>query len=141
MTERCRTNPRYENSNVLLDSASMAPSSLLWSPLLAWVASSSVMPQSARILTTACPKPAIPLEDCQREYGKVTRSASPQRSKYTGPSSFPPSSTVQRPRFSVGSRSGFLSGFNNAACAPSLASNGKTTCRTKKSSREPTCST
>ena len=24
-----------------------------------------MMPQSARILTTACPKPAVPLEDCQ----------------------------------------------------------------------------
>ena len=31
------------------------------------------------------------------------------------------------------------SSFTNAACAPSLASNGKTTCRTKKSSREPAC--
>ena len=28
-----------------------------------------MMPQSARILTTACSKPAVPLEDCQREYG------------------------------------------------------------------------
>ena len=27
------------------------------------------MPQSARILTPACPKPAVPLDDCQREYG------------------------------------------------------------------------
>ena len=27
------------------------------------------MPQSARILTTTCPKPAVPLEDFQREYG------------------------------------------------------------------------
>ena len=27
---------------------------------------------------------------CQREYGRVTRSASPQISRYTGPSSFPP---------------------------------------------------
>ena len=27
------------------------------------------MPQTARILTTAYPKPAVPLEDCQREYG------------------------------------------------------------------------
>ena len=48
-----------------------------------------MMPQSARILTTACPKPAVPFEDCRREYGRVTRSASPQRSTYTGPSSFP----------------------------------------------------
>ena len=85
------------------------------------------MPQSARILTTACPKPTIPLEDCQREYGKVTRSASPQRSKYTGPSSFPPSCTVQRPGFSIRSRSGYWRGFTKAACAPSLASYGKTT--------------
>ena len=37
----------------------------------------------------------------------------------------------------TGSRSGYSSGFTNAACAPSLASNGKTTCLTKKSSREP----
>ena len=28
-----------------------------------------MMAQSARLLTTACPKPAVPLEDCQREYG------------------------------------------------------------------------
>ena len=43
-----------------------------------------MMPQSARILTTACPKPVVPFEDCQREYGRVTRSASPQKSRYTG---------------------------------------------------------
>ena len=98
-----------------------------------------MMPQSARILTTACPKPAVPLEDCQREYGRVTRSASPQRSRYTGPSSSLSSCTVQRPGFSIRSRSGYWSGFTNAACTPSLASNGKTTCRTKKSSREPAC--
>ena len=40
---------------------------------------------------------------CQREYGRVTRSASPQRSRYTGPSLFPPSCTVQKPGFSIGS--------------------------------------
>ena len=61
------------------------------------------------------------------EYGRVTRSASPQRSRYTGPSSFPPSCAVQRLKFSIGSRSGYWSGFTNAACAPSLASNGNTT--------------
>ena len=54
------------------------------------------MPQSARILTIACPKPAVPLEDCQGEYGRVTRSASPQRSRYTEPSSFPRLCRVQR---------------------------------------------
>ena len=68
--------------------------------------------------------------------GRVTRSASPQRSRCTGPSSFPPSCTVQRPGFSIGSRSGYWSGFTNASCAPSLESHGKTTCQTKKSSRE-----
>ena len=99
------------------------------------------MPQSAKILTTACPKPAVPFEDCSREYGRVTRSASPQRSGYTGPSSFPPSCTVQRRGFSIGSRSGYWSGFTNAACAPSLASNGKIACRTKKSTREQACPT
>ena len=41
------------------------------------------MPQSARILSTVRPKPAVPLEDCQREYGRVTRFASPQKSRYT----------------------------------------------------------
>ena len=40
---------------------------------------------------------------------------------------------------SVGNRSGYWSGFIKAAFAPSLAFNGKTTCRTKKSSREPAC--
>ena len=54
-------------------------------------------------------------------------------------SSFPPSCTVQRPGFSIGSRSGCWSSFTNAACAPSLPSNGKTTCKTKNSSREPAC--
>ena len=33
---------------------------------------------------------------------------------------------VQTPGFSFGSRLSYLSGFTNAACAPSLASNGKT---------------
>ena len=53
--------------------------------------------------------------------------------------------TVQRPCFLfcfvflTGSRSGYSSGLTNAACAPPLAFNGKTTCRTKKSSREPAC--
>ena len=28
-----------------------------------------MMPQSARILTTVCPKPTVPFGDCQREYG------------------------------------------------------------------------
>ena len=97
------------------------------------------MPQSARIWTTACPKPAGPLEDYEREYDRVTRSVSPLRSRYTEPSLFPPSCTVQRPGFLIGSRSGYWSGFTNAAYAPPLASNGKTMCQTKKSSREPAC--
>ena len=95
------------------------------------------MPQSARILTTACPKPAVPFEDCQREYGRATRSASPRNSRYTGLSSLPHSCTVQRPGFSIGSRSGYWSGFINAACAPSLASNGKIASRTKKPVSQP----
>ena len=37
------------------------------------------MPQSARILTTACPTPAVPLEDCQREYGGATHSTFQQK--------------------------------------------------------------
>ena len=45
------------------------------------------------------------MEDCQREYDRVMRSASPQRSRYTGPSSFPPSCTVRKPGFSIESRS------------------------------------
>ena len=43
------------------------------------------------------------------------------------------------PGFSIGSRSGYWSGFVKTACTPSLASNGKTICQTKKSSREPAC--
>ena len=46
---------------------------------------------------------------------------------------------VQTPGFSSGGRSGYWSGFTNAACTPSLATNGKTTCRTKKSTRQPAC--
>ena len=34
------------------------------------------------------PKPAVTLEDCQREYCRVNRTASPQRSRYTEPSLF-----------------------------------------------------
>ena len=124
---RCCTNPLHVWHTVLLTSASMAPTLTQWNTSLTWVTSSPMMPQSARILTTACPKPAVPLEDCQREYGRATRSASPQRSRYIGPSSFPPSCTVQRPGFSIGSRSGYWGGFTGAACAQSLASNGKTT--------------
>ena len=43
------------------------------------------------------------------------------------------------PTFSIGSRSGYWSSFTNAACAPFLASNSKSTCRMKKCSREPAC--
>ena len=50
------------------------------------VALSRMMPQSARILTTVCPKPAVSLEDSQREYGRVIQSACPQRFRYTEPS-------------------------------------------------------
>ena len=96
-----------------------------------------MMPESARILTTACPNQAVPLEGCQRECGKVIRSASPRRSRYTEPSSLPPFCTVRTPGFSTGSRSGYFSGFIKAACAPFLASNGKTTCQTMKSSSQP----
>ena len=39
------------------------------------------MPQSARILTSACPKPAVPLEDCQRE---LTESVDPPLHKDAG---------------------------------------------------------
>ena len=94
-----------------------------------------MMPQSARILTTARPKPAFPLEDCQREYGRITPSASPQRSRYTRPSSLPPSCRGSRCRdLDSLSEADQATGtvFTNGACAPSLASNGKTTCRTKR---------
>ena len=83
------------------------------------------MPQSARILTTACPNPAVSLEDCQREYGRVTCSTSPQKSRYMGPLSFTPSCMVQRPGFSIGSRSGYLSGFTNSTCTLSLVSKAR----------------
>ena len=84
-------------------------------------------------------QPGVSLEDCQREYDGVTRSAPPQRSRYTQPSSFSTSCTVQTPVFHIWSRSGYLSGFTNAAVSPSSASNGKPTCQTKKSPREPAC--
>ena len=57
---------------------------------------------------------------------------------YTEPS-FPPSCTMQKSGSSIRSRSLYMSGFTSAACAQSLASNGKITCQTKKSSREPAC--
>ena len=62
----------------------------------------------------------------------VIRSASPRRSRCKKPSLFAPSCTVWRPRFSIRSRLGYASGFINAACSPSLALNGKTTCQTKR---------
>ena len=65
------------------------------------------------------------LSDWQREYGRVIRSASPRRSRYTQPSSFPPSCTVQRPGFSTESKSGYLNDFINTACAAYLASNAR----------------
>ena len=40
------------------------------------------MPQSARILTSACPKPAVCFEDGHREYGRVTHSASTEIQVY-----------------------------------------------------------
>ena len=136
---RCCTDPLHERHTVLLTSASTAPTSTQWNTSLIWVASSPMMPQSARILTPTCPKPAVPLEDCHRENGRVSCSTSPQRSRHTGPSSFPSSCTEQRPGFSIRSRLDYWSSFTNAACAPSSASNGKTTCRTKKPPREPAC--
>ena len=56
---------------------STAPTSAQWNNLLTQVASSPAMPQSAKILTTACPKPAVLLEDCHRECGIIIRSSSP----------------------------------------------------------------
>ena len=79
----------------------------------------------SRMMTTTCPKLAVPLEDCQREYGRVTCSTSPQKSRYMGPLSFTPSCMVQRPGFSIGSRSGYLSGFTNSTCTLSLASKAR----------------
>ena len=69
-------------------------------------ASSPMMPQSAMILTTACPKPEVPSEDSQRECSGVIHSASPRRSRNTEPSSSPPSCMAKRPAPSIGSRSG-----------------------------------
>ena len=40
---------------------------------------------------------------------------------------------MQRPAFCTRSGSGYLNGFTNAVCTPSLASNGKATCQWKKS--------
>ena len=40
---------------------------------------------------------------------------------------------------STGSKLGYFGVFTNAVCTPSLASNGKTTCQTKKPWREPGC--
>ena len=45
------------------------------------VASSPMMPQSARILTAAWPQLAVSLEDCK--HGRVIYSASPRRSRYS----------------------------------------------------------
>ena len=104
-----------KRSIVFLISASMAPTLTQWSTLPTWVVSSPMMPQSARILTTACPKPVVPLEDCQREYGRVIRSTCPWRSRYRA-IVIPTSSMVQRPGFSTRSRTAYLSSFINTVC-------------------------
>ena len=56
---RCCTNPLHNKRTVLLRSASMAPTSKQWNTSLTWVVSSPMMPQSAKILTTAFQKPAV----------------------------------------------------------------------------------
>ena len=56
--------PLHGKRAVLLASASMAPTQTQWNISLTWVASSPMMPQSARIFTTACPKPAVHLDEC-----------------------------------------------------------------------------
>ena len=61
-------------------------------------------------LDNCCSKPEDPLEDSQREYGRVIRFASPQRSRYTEPSSFPPLLHGAETWFSTGSKSRYLSG-------------------------------
>ena len=124
---------------VLLRSASMAPTSAQWNTLLTWVASSTMMPQSARTLTTTCPKPAVPLEDCQRVWTTHLLRLSMKIQVYRAivvPTLLYGAETCV---LYTGSRSGYLRGFINAACTPSLASNGKTTCQMKKFSREPAC--
>ena len=87
----------YSPSHISADSTNLNE----WDTSLTSVAPFPMMPQSARILTTACPRPTVPLEDCQREYSRATRSVSPRSSRFTGPSSLPPSCTVQRPGFSI----------------------------------------
>ena len=57
--------------------ASMARTLTWWNTSFIRVASSPMAPQSAKGLTTACPKQAAPLKDHQREYGRVIRLAYP----------------------------------------------------------------
>ena len=96
----CFTNPFHHKCTVLLRAASMAPTSTQWNTLFSWVLSSPLMPWS-----TACPKPAVPLEASQRECGRVIYFTSPQRSRYTESSLFPPSCMVQRTGFFIKSKS------------------------------------
>ena len=70
---------------------------------------------------------------------RVWQSKWQRRYRCTEPLSFPSSCMVQRSGFWIGSRLGYLSNFCNTACAPSLASKGKTTCPTKTSSRQSAC--
>ena len=71
----CCTSTLHVKRTVLM-STLMAPTGMQWNTLPTWVASFPMMRKSARILTTAHPKPAVPLEDCQREYGRVICSTS-----------------------------------------------------------------
>ena len=94
----------------------MAPTSTQWSTLLIWVSSSPVMLQSARISTTACPMPAVPFEDCQREYGRVIRSSLHENPGIQSRHLYHPSVLCR----DLGSPpEAVQTGFINAACTPS----------------------
>ena len=127
--------PPYEKPALLLRSASMAPTSVQRDTLLTRVTSSPMMPQSARTLTTVCPKPEVPLEDFKESMAE--------------PYSLYLSTKVQVYRTVVVATLLYrdLGSLPEAAQAtwavsPKLLALhpwNQTTCQTKKSSREPAC--
>ena len=100
---------------------------------------SQMMLQSARILTTALSKASSSFGRLSK---RVWQSMAPPLHKDSDIQSRRRSQPPVRCRH-PGSLSeadqATCAVFINASCAPSLASNGKTTCQTKKSSREPAC--
>ena len=104
---RCRTNPLHERHTVPLN-ISIDGSNL--NAVEHFTCLGSVISNDA----TASKDLDNRLSKASRSFGRLSKRgfASLQRSRYTEPSSFPPSCAVQRPGFSIESRSDYLERFH-----------------------------